>query len=234
MKYLSIFCICLLLVSCTFMTIETNQGIPTKLPPKTATSVPEIETLDTLLHTQDYLILGKKPAEIKISKKDEASKYADFEILIGYKDDVILGKNVAYNDVELYRKYHPKTSFAAYKVPVYTDKLAPPDFNTNPDAKRFITRIKEGCAKGINFAGKYTLVTWGCGSPCQSGVIVNRETGKIYDGYGTSLGAEFRKDSKLLISNVAAIDTQTNLIRLCAYCEVSHEIWTGTEFKVIE
>ena len=80
----------------------------------------------------------------------------------------------------------------------------------------------------------YTLVIWGCGSPCQSGVVIDRITGEIFGGYGTSLGSEFRKDSRMIIRNVEAIDTATNLIRSCTFCGVNHEIWTGTEFEEIE
>ncbi len=37
------------------------------------------------------------------------------------------------------------------------------------------------------------------------------------------------------IKNVGAIETATNLIRVYGlYSPVSHEIWTGTQFKTIE
>lgn len=189
---------------------------------------------DTLLNTDGYLILGDKLTKIKVVNEDEVDNFPTFKILIGYRNDMIIGENIDHDKLKIYKKYQPKTAFKDYPAEIYEGKLANPDFSTDPDSKRYITRIKNECAKGINFAGQYTLVTWGCGSPCQSGVVVDRKTGKIFSGYVTSLGSEFRKDSKMTIRNVGAIDTTTNLIEVCAYCEVNHEIWTGTEFKDVE
>lgn len=191
-------------------------------------------SIDTLLNTENYLALGKGCANIKVIKCDELNNFPSFTKLGNYKDDLIIGKDVNLEHLRLFRKYKPKTSFEDYKVDVYEGELAEPDFESNLSARLFITRIKEGCAEGINFAGHCTLITWGCGSPCQQGVVVDRKTGKIFDDYGTSLGSEFRKDSKMIITNVEAIDFETNLIELCPYCEVAHQIWTGTEFITIE
>lgn len=144
----------------------------------------------------------------------------------------ILLDSISKNSFKSY--YRPKSTFSDFKSEVFTGKLINPDFSTNPDAKRFITTIEEKCSKGINFAGHYTLVIWGCGTACQSGVIVDRKTGKIYDGYHSYLGSSFKKDSRLLVKNVGAIDSITNQINNCPYCEVSHEYWTGTEFQRIK
>lgn len=190
--------------------------------------------LDTLLNTANYLILGEKLAKVKVVTENELDNFPSFDILLGYGDDVIIGENIAFEEVEIYKKYNPHSTFEDYQVPVYNGELASPDFSSNASTKRFITRIKEECKKGINFAGHYTLVTWGCGSPCQSGVVVNRKTGEIFSGYGTALGSEFKKDSKMLIKNALAIDTTSNLIEACPYCEVSHLIWTGTAFEEVE
>ena len=235
MKQILTYLICILILSCQSKT-KQNNTVKTEAneSPTLTTDKAKNGKLDTLLNTNDYLILGKKLAKVKVVKDDKIDNFPTFEILIGYRDEVIIGENIEYNDVEIYRKYNPKTSFKDYNVIVYEGKLADPDFSTDPDAKIFITRIKNECAKGINFAGQYTLVTWGCGSPCQSGVVVDRKTGAIFGGYGTSLGSEYRKDSKMIIRNVGAIDTTTNLIDVCAYCDVNHEIWTGREFKEVE
>jgi hypothetical protein len=180
------------------------------------------------------LILGDKLAKVKVVAENEIDNFPSFKIMVGYRNDVIIGENIDYDNLKIYRKYQPQTSFQDFPTDIYKGKLADPDFSTNPEAKRFITRIKNECTNGINFAGQYTLVTWGCGSTCQSGVVVDRKTGRIFGGYGTALGSEFRKDSKMIIKNVGAIDTTTNLIEVCAYCVVNHEIWTGTEFKEVE
>ncbi|MEM7105719.1 MAG: hypothetical protein AAF502_21455 [Bacteroidota bacterium] len=202
--------------------------------PETPESFISKNQSDTLLNTKEYLILGDTLGKVKVVNENEVAQFPTFEVLIGYRDDVIISEQIAYDNVEIYKKYSPNTSFEDYPAEIYKSNLAEPDFSTAPAAKRFMTRIKEECDKGINFAGHYTLVTWGCGSPCQSGVVVDRKTGQIFGGYGTSLGSEFKKDSKMIIKNVGAIDRTTNLIEVCAYCEVAHEIWTGTAFKEIE
>lgn len=190
--------------------------------------------LDTLLNTYDYLILGSKIVNVKVVKENEIMKFPTFEILNEYRDDVIIGENIKDDSLIIYRKYNLKTTFKDFPAELYKGKLADPDFSTNPDSKSFITRIKNECAKGINFAGHYTLVIWGCGSPCQSGVLVDRLTGKIYDGFVSELGSEFNKNSRMIVRNVGAIDSSTNLIEICLYCKVNHIIWTGAEFKEVE
>ncbi len=225
---------CLLILSCQSKTEKADYGKSPKTDSLTTEQKRVKDKLDTLLNTNDYLILGDKIAKIKVVNENEADNFPTFEILIGYRSDVIIGENIGYNNLKIYRKHRPQTAFEDYPAGIYKGKIVDPDFSTAPDAKRFITRIKNECANGINFAGHYTLVIWGCGSPCQSGVVVDRKTGKIYGGYGTALGSEFKKNSKMIIRNSGAIDTTTNLIEVCAYCDVNHEIWTGTEFKEVE
>jgi len=187
--------------------------------------------IDTLLNSKKYLILGPKEAIVKVAKS--LTKYAAFTELARYEDDYILVKNKSSSlDVfRIFRKYSPSKSFNDYKVPVYKGKLALPDFNTNLKAKKFITRIKNECQQGINFAGYYTFISIGCGTACQINFIVNRKTGKIYKSFSSSLGVEFKKTSKLLIKNVGAIDLKTKLIEVCSYCVVSPEVWDGEIFK---
>ena len=133
-----------------------------------------------LLNTNEYLVLGKVKAKVKIVKGEQVKQNPTYEVLIGYRDDVILGENIDYDDVKIYKKYNLESKFEDHEVSIYDGELVAPDFATNPDARRFITRITKACEKGINFAGHFTLVTWGCGSPCQNGVVVNRKTSTLY------------------------------------------------------
>jgi len=93
--------------------------------------------------------------------------------------------------------------FSAYSVSeIFKGKPAAPDVKSDPNAKRFITRIKEGAEKGPNFAGHYTLILWGCGTMCQSFTIVDSMNGKIYPPPSvTATGICYRLDSKLLITD---------------------------------
>lgn len=45
----------------------------------------------------------------------------------------------------------------------------------------FRTMIRRGAAEGPNFAGHFTIATWGCGSSCFSLVIVDAKTGQVYN-----------------------------------------------------
>ena len=226
---------CIFLLSCQS---KKNQSAPnTSMIQDTLTNTQQEQDtkIDTLLNSESYLILGHKPTKIKVVKDTEADQFPTFKVLNQYRSDVILGEDVTDDWIQIYRKYHPKTTFKEYPATVYNGPLADPDFSTNPDAKVFIPRIKDACANGINFAGHYTLVLWGCGTACQSGVVVDRITGRIFDGYISSVGSEFKKDSNMIIKNIGAIDPDTNLIEVCASCgEVSHNIWTGTTFKTVE
>ncbi|MBI9101635.1 MAG: hypothetical protein JEY99_04430 [Spirochaetales bacterium] len=55
--------------------------------------------------------------------------------------------------------------------------------------------------KEVNFGGKYILLPWGCGSDCQTGVIIDAETGDIFRLPTSERGLEYRKESLLLIVN---------------------------------
>jgi hypothetical protein len=95
----------------------------------------------------------------------------------------------------------------------------------------FRTRITEGCKDGINFAGYYTLIYWGCGTSCQYGVIVNIKTGKIFDGYQSSLGSEFKKDSESIIMNSDIIDGDSQYIPLYQFKDFDLKVSKNTTFK---
>ena len=190
--------------------------------------------IDTLINTTDYLILGNRKAEIKIISNKDSLKFADFKI-VGQKNNIlIVAKNLDISKLEIYQKLNSKFVFDRYKVKLYKGKLAEPDFNSNPEANQYITRIKEACKNGINFSGKYTLVIWGCGSPCQSGVVVDRTNGKIYNGYFSAYGSEFKKDSRMIIINSGLIDEETNLIQFQNIVDLSVAVWNGSEFIKME
>lgn len=73
----------------------------------------------------------------------------------------------------------------------------------------FRTRLRQNAKEGVNFAGHYTLATWGCGSDCHSLAIIDAKTGTVYFSplisfVGGQLFQEedrlqFRKNSRLLV-----------------------------------
>ncbi|MGO4337874.1 hypothetical protein AB4037_23440 [Labrys sp. KB_33_2] len=81
----------------------------------------------------------------------------------------ILSGGAAYADPEFNR--YPVGS-------IYNGPHAKPDF-TGKDAVLFRTRIRDASKKPINFSGEYSLQTWGCGTGCETGVVVNIRTGQV-------------------------------------------------------
>lgn len=84
----------------------------------------------------------------------------------------------------------------------FTGNPALPDIKSAPNVRKFTSRIREGARTGPNFAGRYTIVDWGCGSDCQAFVIVDAKTGAIHSpAFTSSRGLLYRSDSSLLIVN---------------------------------
>lgn len=74
----------------------------------------------------------------------------------------------------------------------------------------FRTRLREAAREKPNFAGRYILTTWGCGTSCLMGAVIDAKTGRVYWlpgsiccwGYDTDENFEpivARLDSRLLV-----------------------------------
>jgi hypothetical protein len=64
---------------------------------------------------------------------------------------------------------------------VFHGDPAAPVLNTD-FANLFHTRLREAAARGPNFAGRYTLAEWGCGSACIQIALIDDESGTVYEG----------------------------------------------------
>lgn len=62
----------------------------------------------------------------------------------------------------------------------FLGQIAPADVKTQPQARMFRTRISEGAKTGPNFAGHFTVVSWGCGEGCVGLAVVDANSGKVY------------------------------------------------------
>jgi hypothetical protein len=102
-------------------------------------------------------------------------------------------------------------SFSRYRVAVEKPRITKIDFRKNPDARTYRTRLSEALRGGVNFAGRYIIAGWGCGTGCTNAAVIDTRTGKIHwpeefynvdasygDGYSDKQ-LDFRKDSRLLI-----------------------------------
>lgn len=85
-------------------------------------------------------------------------------------------------------------------VSKFSGQPAPVNLASHKEARRFRTMLREGAAKGPNFAGHDTVVTWGCGTACQMAAVVDAGDGKVsFAPFTTSMGASYRLDSRLFI-----------------------------------
>jgi hypothetical protein len=77
------------------------------------------------------------------------------------------------------------------------------------------TRLRQGAAEGPNFAGHYTMVTWGCGTGCQVAAVVDARTGRLSEQtLLTAGGLQFRRDSRLLYADAPMPEQPAD----CASC----------------
>jgi hypothetical protein len=131
-----------------------------------------------------------------------------------YGDTTIDKDKISYASL----KFEPYIGFEDFKVTkIDNRRYADLDLKSNEIAYSYRTRLREGYkADTANFAGHYTFVYFGCGSPCQGSLLIDRRTGKIYDSPSASLGYAFRIDSKMLIVNPP--DT-SGFYDDCFYCK---------------
>lgn len=168
-----------------------------------------VTTENTQIIEQDSLTVTqsqKTPLTIDLIYETENLKL--------YGDTTIDKEKISYASI----KFEPYISFDDFKVSsVDHKKYAHLDLKSNKDAVDFGTRLKEGYSSDTaNFAGHYSFVYWGCGSPCQSSSVIDRKTGKIYDSPGASLGYDFRVDSRMLIVNPP---NTSGFYDDCSYCK---------------
>jgi hypothetical protein len=187
-------------------------------------------TKDTTYKHGDFLIEVSGKTHIDIVRQGARLKHktSKGDTLFEAERYVVLGDDANITVLGLYKRFHLKQKFSNYPVRIYSGKLAKPDFKTNKDAYGFRTMIRNQCQEsGVNFAGHYTLVEWGCGSDCQDIAIVDRINGEIYYSNRKQLlndlsyGVKFRPDSRMMVANARLLE------RHKGYVSCSHEVNVG-------
>ncbi|HJU18756.1 MAG TPA: hypothetical protein VJ770_20070 [Stellaceae bacterium] len=79
------------------------------------------------------------------------------------------------------------------------------------EARRFRTMIRDGARRKPNFDGHYIVTTWGCGTDCEMGAIIDAISGgvvslpvvagSLQDATAGSTHFDYRLDSNLLVMN---------------------------------
>lgn len=109
------------------------------------------------------------------------------------------------NDAEKATSTAPATlpAFEDYPVKdVFQDAPAEVDLNSADYGPLYRTVLRDVAATGPDFAGRYTVVQWGCGTGCQVNAVVDARTGELSEQtLVTQNGVAYRLDSALLIAD---------------------------------
>lgn len=135
--------------------------------------------------------------------------------------------------------------FASYAVRVESLKAKPVDLKSHKNARSYRTNLREAAQQGVNFGGHFNLVTWGCGTNCNEGAIIDERNGRVFfpsqlGGIGVGLASwsqdletlEFKPDSNLLIIN--GLPGGSNLDYKNPKQGIHYLLWNGTNFREIK
>jgi hypothetical protein len=137
-------------------------------------------------------------------------------------------------------------SFDEYKVSeVFSGKPAAPRLTT-AFARNFATAIREGAARGPNFAGNFSIVQWGCGTECIQMAVINEKNGSVSRGPFVTLAfspqliwhgngpeadrfepVSFQLDSRLLVVRGCPEENEKD-------CAFFYYEWGGKNFRLLQ
>jgi hypothetical protein len=83
----------------------------------------------------------------------------------------------------------------------FTSTPAPVDLSSAENAQKFGEALRRGAAKGPNFAGHYTVVSWDLENGFKQFAVVDARTGRVVMGHYISYGMAHRLDSSLLVTD---------------------------------
>lgn len=189
---------------------------------------------DTIYKYGDFLIEASDTTKIDFIIKGVPHKkiMSKGDTLYENEKYLILGDDNKTAVWGIYRKYKSKYKFSKLPAVVYTGKLAAPNFKTDTAAYLFRTQIRNQCKlEGVNFAGHYTIVEWGCGSDCQEVAIVDRLDGKIYYSNLPEINNEIayrlkcKPDSRMLILNSGLLERHKGYVSCSSVMNVETIEW---------
>lgn len=138
---------------------------------------------------EDKTIAGMHPKLEEQLEKDSLTRPVDAS-----------GNNELYQRYRItMEEYENNGRYAEQQL--YRGKMPILDEGSHPDAGTFKSSLRDGLRDGINFAGKYTVVTVSCGTNCLQHFIVDRKTGKITERIQSSIGAKYSESSRIFIVN---------------------------------
>jgi hypothetical protein len=132
-------------------------------------------------------------------------------------------------------------TFKQYEVKIEKKIAKKVLLTSHSKAKMFRTNLREALATNeVNFAGKYIIAEWGCGSGCSQFGIIDAKTGKVFFpdilyqvlvDYNCS-GLSFKKNSTMIIIDgyPGNGDDEVDVAKR----GISYYQWTGTDFKLLK
>ncbi|HEU4598055.1 MAG TPA: hypothetical protein VFS10_23205 [Pyrinomonadaceae bacterium] len=132
--------------------------------------------------------------------------------------------------------------FESYPARVYRGRVARVNLRSARGAGTFRTRLREGAKEGVNFAGHFSLVGWGCGTGCMSVAVIDAKNGAVHfpkelNAFGVWLFSEdgevltFKPDSRLLIlSGFPNSETESAEPKAGLY----YYEWTGRRLRLVK
>lgn len=114
---------------------------------------------------------------------------------------------------------------------IYRGRRAPVDWSSDPDARRFRTRLRGAAEDGPRFGGHFGVAEWGCGSPCHFMGMVDLRTGRVvFAPVSATIKYAYRVDSRLLIVDPPEAWKDAPVDRGHAY----YYQWTGRTFALVD
>jgi hypothetical protein len=71
-------------------------------------------------------------------------------------------------------------TFAQYAARVERIRNVQVDLRSQKNARMFRTNLRNAAKEGVNFAGRFTLTGWGCGTNCSEWAIIDGRTGRVF------------------------------------------------------
>jgi hypothetical protein len=161
----------------------------------------------------------------------------------GDKDQVVRGAADSFTVRDVaQRSVEPSLPAGAEALPRFEEYLATARFHGSPAPVRihsatygrmFRTRLRKGALAGPNFAGAFTLVTWGCGTSCQITAVIDARTGRLSkQTLRTTNGLQYRTGSRLVVAD--PIHPTDPPHSQCAACGTpAAYVWSGTRFEPV-
>jgi hypothetical protein len=114
----------------------------------------------------------------------------------------------------------------------FVGPIAELNFARDTAVRRFRTTLRDGVIGGPNFAGHFALVTWGCGTECQSYAIVDLVDGIVRGEGGLDFSChlvDYTRTSRLVVMTPA--DTEPG--HVCYSKETIWLLWSGVKFDTL-